>query len=462
MADLPALPIMTPYDDTVGLADVAPALQPTTTHVLYLMGAHSFLAKWDEALQNRYALCKNKKALLTACILRGKKSDAPQAYLPTFVQTESENQYSINPSMALINSKAPVQTLVVDSRAFLTPVSFLFGCDPALDTLSVSAYVAEVPVYVLDEPLFCPLETKEAFLYLPQGSPVLNKRVEGFKKNVGISDTQSDTFYRGRLGLFHRQPTYQQCFSLKDRLQQKWRAHRQKAHPLLVSAVVDIPHYQKSSQCFRMQFGFLQKLKHVSLLLFTQGTQESALRKMHPNTLNFPNVFIRQADLVARGMTYQHCFCRSKMHMIKKAIRTNTEYTHVGWINADALTYPLPPDVMPLFEELMDDRIHIATVGGVYDTSFFIVPVDLVDPLLQAVEDCTYWDVELNRDFSELAMVHRLVSDHTDWFLLHPMPAFRLLFLTTISKSFLSQSHARLLSDGEYFAKKTKPKEITP
>ena len=210
---------------------------------------------------------------------------------------------------------------------------------------------------------------------------------------------------------------------------------------------MDLPNPRVASAFYLLRFGFLRRINSLAITLFTGGKQERALRAAFPNTQSYPDGNLLPVTLLQNGMKPEEHFARGKMLLLKRAIDRQPEFNHAAWLDMDVLPHPICADAVPDFSALMDDRIHIATVNGVPDPSFIMVPVNYLPQLCKLVYSITMLDAELKRGFSDALLWERIFNKKPAWFAIHPMPRRRMLFLTAFDPRLLSRSLQAQLSN---------------
>ena len=233
----------------------------------------------------------------------------------------------------------------------------------------------------------------------------------------------------------------------------KWDARlddalRHVSGPALLSASVSPPVEAVPAPvaAYILRFGFLKAVESLPLLLYTGGAQERLLRAGFPNTQSYPDNAVLPRSLMGMGMSPTDHFRRSKPLLMLRAASRRPEFTHAAWVDMDILPHPVCAEAVPSFSRLMDDRIHLATVDGVPDPSFAVVPVDLLRRLCSRTKALTQLDAELKRGWSEELLWTRLIEEAPDLFVLHPMPRRRLLFLTVFDPQLLGARLRALLA----------------
>ena len=490
------------YHAENGLASLLPELTDET-HFLLLGGPYAFCAKWDQNLL-RALRPLGRRALLTGCMLPcsapdADPADAPtqripklgsdlsalrkslqerqqrpsaedariahphtrfhkaevsqsEAYLPALKESLDENTITIGRGLPLVCADGPVQTLLIDPALLMGPVSFLEECDLTPETLSLAAYVAGYSIHALHEPWLWPAKDLPVRILRKPASDVLpGTTVARFEQLLGFHYGQPHTVGKAAMGLFIPEDVYEQKMPIGLRLQQAARSARlqwKETHmPLLVSAFIDLPSPRNSHAFYTLRFGFLRRIASLPLLLFTGGSQERALRSSFPNTQSYPDNSLLPLSLLQEGMRPDQHFTRSKPLLMMRAAKKRAEFTHVAWLDMDVLPHPICREAVPDLHSLMDDRIHMATVGGIPDASFLVIPVKYLPAIVRQTISITQLDAELQRDFSEEMLWQRLFHKKPDWFALHAMPRRRLLFLSLFDRELLSTSLRAHLAD---------------
>jgi len=506
------------YDAAQGLNGIVPWLTEET-HFLSIAGPHAFSARWDNALLTLFRRF-GKQALFTAsispCALpnaaasaedsadiqapqnngsrltalrkalpalqkRSFRQEQPRGILPQLRHVQSSDPAPAQPhlpalkdvledggvvigrGLALVCATEPVRTLVIDPAFLFGPVTFLMeGEQLDAERLSLSAYLTGFSVFALHEAILWPTKAQPAgTLRLPPPETLPGTTLARFEKLLGFHTGENRPSAKAAMGLFGHEDTYPQKMPGNLMVNHKLRSARMKLFethmPLMVSAFIDLPNPRVASAFYLLRFGFLRRVESLPLLLFTGGSQERALRASFPHTQSYPDHTLLPKTLLQNGMKAEEHFARSKMLLLQRAAKRQVEFTHAAWLDMDILPHPVCAEAVPDFAPMMDDRIHIATVNGIPDPSFVVVPVDLTEPLAKLVLSITQLDEELKRGFSEALLWERIFQRRPQWFAIHPMPRRRLLFLSAFDHQLLSQSIKPLLSDlpKPYYAKQS-------
>ena len=497
------------YDAAQGLSGVVPRLTEET-HFLFLTGPHAFHPRWDARLYGQWRQF-DKHTLLTSSItpspvpavgafadssatirvpaVNGSRlaalrkltpalqkrsistpEDAPrgilphlrhnkpaaasvsQAHLPALKEVQEDGGILLGRGLALVCAAEPVKTLVIDPCFLFGPVVFLLeGESLDAEFLSLTAYLTGYTVYALSEVFAWPVHAQPPnTLRLPLDA-LPGTTLARFEQLLGFHSVQRRCDAKTAMGLFGHEDTYPQRMPPKLMVKHKTRAATMKlleTHmPLMVSAFIDLPNPRVESAFYLLRFGFLRRIQSLPLLLYTGGSQERALRAAFPHTQSYPDNTLLPKTLLQSGMKPDEYFARSKTLLMNKAAKRQIEFTHTAWVDMDILPHPVCAEAVPDFRSLMDDRIHIATVNGVPDPSFVVVPVDRLPLLAQLAQSITQLDAELKRGFSEPLLWERIFHRKPQWFAIHPMPRRRLLFLTAFDPQLLTQTVRPFLKD---------------
>lgn len=509
------------YDTAAGLEGLLPMLTDET-HFVCMCGEHAFAKRWDASLHTTLRPL-GARALLTgsisACALPH-SSPASLKDAPTIRMSSGEslaalrlalqkqrgsssvrtdgNAFEANTSPAVPSSEAevclpalkevfenesvligrgiplvcadrPVKTLVIDPAFLYGPVSFLREAELSQDTLSLAAYLTGFSVYALPSPCLWPvLEPPARLLQLPSADALPGTALARFEQLLGFRRGERRVEPKAAMGLFTHEDSYvqhlpngliwsQQARSVRMRLTE---THM----PLMVSAFIDLPDARVLPHFYTLRFGFLKRVESLPLLLYTGGSQERALRASFPNTQSYPDGTLLPRHLLESGMTPSQRFTRSKLLLMLRAAQRRVEFSHSAWVDMDILPHPICAEAVPDFRSLMDDRIHLATVNGIPDASFVVVPEKLLEPLCKLAVSITQLDAELERGFEEALLWERLFQKKPEWFAIHRMPKRRLLFLSVFDRELLAPSIRSLLNDlpEPYYASEADEKESAP
>lgn len=483
------------YHPSEGLSSLVPVLTDENLF-LYLAGAHDFSLHWDKqlyALWRRYdrqtlftssltpaalhdaqpqnaasRLSSLRKSLpeLKKRLARPKEAPAviapehtvsaaapagAEAHLPALKEVLPDGSVTLGKGLALVCVQQPVHTMVIDPSFLFGSVSFLREGGQLLpDSFSLEAYLKGFSVFALHKVILWPTAAQPAQrLMLPSPETLPGTTLARFEQLLGFHNGERLCSAKAAMGLFGHEDTYSQQMPNKLALAQKARAARmhllEQRMPLLVSAFIDLPNPRVASAFYLLRFGFLRRISSLPITLYTGGSQERALRASFPNTQSYPDGSLLPRTLLQQGMKAEEWFARSKMLLLRRTAVNHPEFTHAAWLDMDVLPHPVCTEAIPDLSGMMDDRIHLATVNGVPDPSFILVPVEYLAPLEKLVVSITLLDAELQRGFSDAKLWERIYHKKPAWFAIHPMPKRRLLFLSTFDRYLLSSSLRELL-----------------
>lgn len=375
-----------------------------------------------------------------------------QPCLPALLEAVGEERMRIGRGLPLVCAGSPVRTLLVDPALVAGGVSFLRDCDLTPSMLSLAAYVGGYVPYALHDPWLWPTrEPARRELARPSEQVLPGTTLARFEQLVGFRYGGRHPVGKAAMGLFLPEDIYAQRMPMPLQITQRARAAsmrmREVHMPLMASAFVDLPSPAHSAAFYRLRFGFLRRVESLPLVMYTAGEQERALRAAFPNCQSYPERHLLPRSLLQSGMPPEAYFGRSKPLLVLRAAQKHPEFSHAAWLNMDVLPHPVCPQAVPDLEPLMDDRIHLATVGGIPDRSFWVAPVKLLPALAREVLAITQFDMELKRGLDETLLWERLFLKHPDWFAIHRMPKRGLFFLSRFDSGLLSESLRTQLSD---------------
>ncbi len=423
------------------------------SHFLLIMGAHSFSEGWDEALCRRLKRAGKRGALLTASLSDAESRLPSQAYLPGLSREATERGAPILRGLPLTRSHAPVRTLIIDPAFLFGTVDFLREDLRDIDTLSIAAYARHRDVFALDIAPLQPLAPPPPRYVRLSPDALPGTTVSRFEQQAALHIADGITSEKARMGLFFVESTYRQKLPLrlKARYEMRGTIARLKESgydmPLLTTAFIDLPMPDKPISQYMLRFGFMSSIKSLPLLAYTGGSQERYLRAAFPNTRSYPSGKLIPDKLRAQGLTSWQHFKRSKLALLALTIEKHPEFSHIAWANIDLVKHPICDNAMPDFSKMMDDRVHIATVKGVPDCSFFVVPAKHIPLLAREALNQTLNDADLRRGFSERELWTRLIDGMPQLFTLHPMQEKHLLMLSAFERELLCAEARVKLSD---------------
>lgn len=375
-----------------------------------------------------------------------------QPHLPALKKVLADGSIAIGRGLAVVCATEPVKTLVIDPAFLFGPVTFLMEGEPLeAGSLSLSAFITGFSVMALQEVFAWPLQNHPPCVLRLPADALPGTTLARFEQQLGFHTVQLRRDAKAAMGLFTHEDTYPQ--RMPGKLMLSHRARSAKMHllethmPLMVSAFIDLPNPRVTPAFYLLRFGFLRRIKSLPLVLYTGGSQERALRAAFPHTQSYPDNSLLPKSLLQCGMKPEESFARSKTLLMQRAAKRQVEFSHAAWVDIDILPHPVCAEAVPDFEPLMDDRIHIATVNGIPDPSFVVVPVDRLASLTRLVQSITQLDAELKRGFGEPVLWERIFQKKPQWFAIHPMPRRRLLFMTAFDPQLLTQSVRPFLRD---------------
>ncbi len=408
-------------------------------HFLLLDGQYDFAPEWDRLLYTAWQRLGQDRTLLTGSMEPPVNAAYGQVRLPALT-----DDAAISKGMPLICAAGPVRTLVADPAFVFGPLDFL---QEKADCLSLAAFAGGYIVYVAAEAYAWPVGRRPQHRLNLPSSPLPGTTPARFAQLTGLGHEVGRV--KASMGLFGVANTYPQRLPQGMQLHQRIRrlgfSEREKRLPLLVSVFIDLPERTLPAASYILRFGFLRDMQSLSLLLYTGGSQERALRAALPNTQSYPDQMVKNA--LPMAIKPRERFQRSKPLLVRRAAQRQAEFTHAAWMDMDTLCHPICADAEPDFRPVMDGRIHMAVVDGTLDASFFVAPVALLGLLEKQTLELTQLDSEMKRPLTENALWERLYAQMPQLFAIHPMPARRLLFISLLDRRLLSADERARLAD---------------
>lgn len=435
------------YTETDGLAGVLPIVADET-HFLLLKGLYGFAERWETVLLARLGRITAQRAVLTTQIEGEGK--AAQAYLPAFIGAFEGEKTQLGTGLALVCSPAPIKTLIIHPAFVFGKLDFLRHADTTFDTLPIAAYAADYTVYALDRAPVWPVGglQPDAWLRKPGPEALPPTALLRFEQLAGISFARATATVRAMQGVFNVDDGYPQRLPPRLAMEHHANALLRRAGqpmPLVVTAFIDLPEAFHPPQSYMLRFSYLKALRHLPLTLYAGGEMERQLRAGFPNTLAYPDNSLLPRTLLADGITPMQLFRRNKLLLMQRTLRAYPSFSHIAWLDIDVLLHPICPNASLDFSKLMDNRIHLAWVGGEPDTSMMVVPRRHIKLLVREVQSVTQLDTDLKRSYAERELIRRLMDKFPDLFTLHPMPQKGLLFFTAVDAQLLSVPLAQAL-----------------
>ena len=440
---------LTFYEESEGIAGIVPTLTDET-HILSLTGEYVFGEKWERILLSRFSRISAKNAVMTALICG--EAETAQAYLPAFSLVTEGESVCLGRGLALVCSASPIRTLALHPGFVFSKADFARNVHTDPQTLSIAAFAAEYAVFALDRAPLWPAagEPVEAWLTRPGPEALPPPVLARFEQFAGISFAQNTVSIRAAQGLCNVEDGYPQRLPLRLVLRQHAQTvlrRGQPSLPLVVTAFIDLLDALHPRQSYMLRFSYLMALRHLPLTLYAGGEMERHLRSRFPNSLAYPDNALLPRSALLEGMSLMQFFMRNKLPLMQRTMRSYPTFSHIAWLDIDALPYPICPSAPLDFSALTDQRVHLGWVAGEPDTSLIVVPRRHLKLLVREVQSITQFDIALKRSFSERSLIRRLMEKYPDLFTLHPMPEKGLLFLTGVDPSLLSAPHRQALRD---------------
>ncbi len=169
----------------------------------------------------------------------------------------------------------------------------------------------------------------------------------------------------------------------------------------------------------------LSTLKNLPLLTYAEPVLQRQIAEFLPNLSECKPHYAMDlpVDDLAR------LWPLSKAALLSKARDRHLTHSHYIWLDADCVQYPLYAGTVFDWETLCTDRIVMATVNSMPDTSMFAVPEQMVLNLARDLEARCLAILSQRGELPEESELWTLcIRDNPDWFQLAAIPVQHQLF----------------------------------
>ena len=407
------------YEDQNSLLELAK--NSKCTYFLKIKGVYQFFYNWQFNIILRYKKIKTDNVLLTSYIMPPTANYHAQCYLPALLNI-NKNTYEIIRGIALVNCKMPPPTMVVNPDMYMGPLSFLLEVDITDDILSLAAYLARYHTFVLDVPVFSPVKISKNFFVFPTDLPINTTLRTLFEKQIGVSNTNLLNIEKSKHGLFFGLDSYKlkKIYAVKEQIKHKFLLKKNNNVSVLwVTAFVDLPNQQHASYYYMIYYNFLSNLSNQPLITFTKSIHQHYIKSLHANSLPYPTRI--ESPIHPKQICQTDCtsLSKEKSLLLLAASKRQSSFSHYLWGDIDILRYPISWKNQPNFQSLLDDTIHVSIVKNEIDTSFFVVPKNLLSLFANATLDYVAYCSSLSVPFNEKEMMHKIIEKYPTWFTLH-------------------------------------------
>ena len=413
----------------------------------YLLLGHPALLwsrGWDVRLQQALGACPSsgKEGVLTG-FLTGPEDpvDAPR---PVAAEGfAADGRLVLRKGTPLRYAKKP------QSSAFLHP-AFAFGS--ARFFVEMSEAAADVPLYwtaflqgwelyTLHRPI---LRMRWDVMPSPVAPPDIatteEKALRTFAARFGIGWDRRHIAPMARVGVYTSNLDFPRRVPLAVRGQEQLRSllhGKRRDNPLLVTAWYAMAEEGADDQQEKLlAFSYLSAMKNLALLCFADGDMARRAAPIQPNLMAMKPRYGLPVPEEAIRQDPRQWMKLSKMFFLAQGREKMLNHSTYGWIDFDYQTYPVYAHTVVEWGGLCQEKIVMAQVGHVPDTSLMLVPEKRLNALLEAIAVwvLAQWQTKGVLP-SEESLWQHLWQVYPSWFHLVAMPRQReLLELTMIAR----------------------------
>ena len=204
--------------------------------------------------------------------------------------------------------------------------------------------------------------------------------------------------------------------------------------PLCVTAFVGMPtqgpNMQEQYLCW---FGYLSRLKNLSLLCYGDGETARKIMPMHPNVLEYKRRYGLPVEVDVLPEEAMNFHKLSKPFILARSREKFLNHSHYVWIDFGCLRYPVYERASIDWGNVCRDKIMLSMVDGVPDLSMFVVPDAMLLTLCREIAALCETEVNTRGHLpQETEMWLMLLREHPDWFEKIDMPGNRELITMTL------------------------------
>lgn len=403
----------------------------------YVLVAHPaafFTKNWDMQLLRALRQCRRESrfhAVLTGYLPR--KQDPVDAVCPVAADGfDRDGQLCFQRGTPLRYATGPQRSAFIHPDFCFGPAAFFREMREEEAPLFLGAFRRKWEVYTLHRPV---LHAGDDMLLPPCPLPLNGDAtaISRFEQRYGLQFAERQLSAMARQGVFTHDLTFPIRIPLMVRLQEALREglRRKKAvSPLCVTAYLSVPmgspNLHGQYQCW---FGYLTRLKNLSLLCYGDGETARKIMPMHPNVLEFkPRYGLPLKYEISDDETIDYIKL-SKPFVLAKSREKFLSHSHYVWMDYGYLRYPVYERASIDWANVCSDRIVVSMVDGVPDVSMLVVPDAMLLPLCREIAAlCEQEQLSRGHLPMETEMWLILISRHGDWFELVEMPGPRELF----------------------------------
>ena len=394
------------------------ALWQGETFILIANTGLRFASKWDIGLIHAWRkapLAEPDKALLSGCL--PEPADPVDAVRPIGVDGFDEGGDLIpRKGTPLRYAEKPQRALLLSPGFCFGPAAFFRAAEHSGDAPWITALREGWQPMTLHRPL---LRQNGPYELPPFPCPQAFAEEMELGTQYGVHADTREAEARARTGLFSTDLSYPMRPPAAVRAQEAAKAQaRVRAVPLMVTAM--LPHlmgHEPTPEETMHDFAMLCSIKALPLVAFGDTAHLRWMEPLLANTVEFKKRYGLRLPEKLADQPPERLMPLSKAALLAQARERQLNHTHYGWLDPDALRWPVAPFASLQWDAVCTDAIVLAIVDGKPDTTAVIVPENYVLPLRETMaEQCraALWgtgalpeETELWRDTMKL---------HPDWF----------------------------------------------
>lgn len=409
-------------------------------YVLLAHPAMTFTKNWDMQLLRALRQCR--KDSLFSAVLTGylpRPQDPVDAVCPVAAEGfDSAGRLCFQRGTPLRYATAPQRSAFLHPDFCFAPAGFFREMLEAEGPLFLAAFCRKWEVYTLHRPLIhisddMPLAPCD----LPDATEGHVPGLSRFEKRYGLRFATRQLTAMARQGIFTADLTFPTSVPYTVRAQEALReviSRRGKVSPLCVTAYLTLPtqgpNMQEQYLCW---FGYLSRMKNLSLLCYGDGESARKIMPMHPNVLEYKRRYGLPVEGEIPADEAMNFLKLSKPFILAQSREKFLNHSHYVWMDFGYLRYPVYERAAIDWANVCRDKIMLSMVNGVPDISMLVVPDAMLLTLCREI--AALCEAELNSRShlpQETELWLMLIREHPDWFELIDMPGVREMFTLTM------------------------------
>ncbi|MBE5804396.1 MAG: hypothetical protein E7316_07785 [Clostridiales bacterium] len=412
-------------------ADVE-ALWQGEGYVLLAHPAMTFTKNWDVRLLQ--ALRQSHKGSLFSAVLTGylpRRQDPVDAVCPVAAESfDAAGRLCFQRGTPLRYATAPQRSAFLHPDFCFAPAAFFREMRQESGPLFLSAFRRKWEIYTLHRPLIHISDdmTIEPCEIIPEEMDAT--ALSRFEKRFGLRFATRQLTAMARQGVFTADLTFPTRVPYAVRAQETLREllHRGGGvSPLCVTAYLSMPvEGPNMNEQYLCWFGYLSRLKNLSLLCYGDGETTRRIMPMHPNVLEFKRRYGLPVEGEIQPDETMNYIKLSKPFILARSREKFLNHSHYVWIDFGYLRYPVYERAAIDWSNICRDKIMLSLVEGVPDLSMLVVPDAMLLTLCREI--AALCEGELNNRGHlpmETELWLMLIREHREWFDLIDLPGNR-------------------------------------